>query len=323
MIQKIRRRVLVAGALAASGLFGAEANSAARTGNLSIALVLKSIKDPYAVAMADAARNYQKHYPYPFDLVIRGTATEIDAARQQQIVNDLIDAQMSAIVLAPVDSKSLVPAATRAVRAGIITIAIDNPLDTTAFDAAGLSIPFVGPDNRRGAKMVGDYLAKKLRPGDQVGIIEGVSSDRNSQQRIEGYTDAMNAASMKIVAVDAGDWDYGKGKIAASRMLAQYPLMRALMCANDNMALGAVDAVRDARRAGRLYITGYNNFKEIQPLLDDGSILATVDQFPARQAVFGLDVALSALVGQRKQQDLSSFIETPLQLVVSKAANRE
>jgi ribose transport system substrate-binding protein len=102
-------------------------------------------------------------------------------------------------------------------------------------------------------------------------------------------------------------------------MLAQHPRLRGLLCGNDNMATGAVDAVRNAHRTGSVYITGYNNNPAIKPLLDSGRILATVDQFAARQAVFGVDVALKALTEQTRQQDLSPFIETPLQLVRSGA----
>ena len=122
----------------------------------------------------------------------------------------------------------------------------------------------------------------------------------------------MQAAHVSIVAVEAGDWEYSKGKFAASTILARKPEIRALLCANDNMAMGAVDAVREAGRTGTVFVTGYNNSDAIQPLLKDGRILATVDQFAAKQAVYGVDVALQALLQQRKQDELSASIETPV-----------
>jgi ribose transport system substrate-binding protein len=127
----------------------------------------------------------------------------------------------------------------------------------------------------------------------------------------------MDAAGMKVVAVAPGDYTYAKGKAAAATMLAQHPKLRALLCANDNMATGAVDAVRLAHRTGSVYITGYNNNPDIRPLLNSGKILATVDQFAARQAVFGIDVALKALTEMTRQEDLTPLVETPLQLVKS------
>jgi ribose transport system substrate-binding protein len=319
MVQKTRRRVLMAGVLAASGLAVSKIAEALPNGKLTIALVLKSLADPFTVAMSSAAENYQKHFASQFDLDVLGTATELDTATQIRIVDDLVGAHTSAIVLAPTDSKTLVPAVIRAINAGVIVIAIDNPLDEADLDAAHLQVPFVGPDNRKGAEMVANYLATKLNRGDQVGIIEGLTRDRNSQQRTEGFRSAMDAAGMKVVAVAPGDYAYAKGEAAAATMLAQHPQLRALLCGNDNMATGAVDAVRNEHRTGSVYITGYNNNPAITPLLNTGRILATVDQFAARQAVFGVDVALKALTEQTRQQDLSPFIETPLQLVKSGA----
>jgi ribose transport system substrate-binding protein len=315
MVQKTRRRVLMAGVLAASGLAVSKIAEAIPNGKFTIALVLKSLADPFTVAMSSAAENYQKHFASQFDLNVLGTATELDTATQIRIVDDLIDAHTDAIVLAPTDSKALVPSVVRAINAGVIVIAIDNPLDEAALDAAHLAVPFVGPDNRKGAEMVASYLATKLNRGDEVGVIEGLTRDRNAQQRTEGFRSAMDAAGMKVVAIASGDYIYSKGEAAAATMLAQHPQLRALLCGNDNMATGAVDAVRNAHRTGSVYITGYNNIPAIKPLLDTGRILATVDQFAARQAVFGVDVALKALTEETRQQDLSPFIETPLQLV--------
>jgi ribose transport system substrate-binding protein len=317
MIQTMRRRVLLAGALAAAGVTGAARVEAAQPGKLKIALVLKSLVDPFTVAMADAAQNYQQHYASQFGLTIRGTAKETDTAAQIQMVDAMIKAKMNAIVVAPTDSRALTAVMARGVKAGIIMITIDNPLDDATQAAARISVPFVGPNNRKGAAQVGQYLAQKLKAGDQVGIIEGISVDRNAQQRTAGARDAMTAAGVEVVAVQAGDWEYGKGRDIASKMLNDHSQIRALLCGNDNMAMGAVDAIRDAGRSGAVYVTGYNAIEAIKPLLADGRVLASMNQFADRQAIFGIDVALKAVTEQRKQNELSSVIETPLQLVTA------
>lgn len=322
MVQRTRRRVLMAGMFVAAGLTKSRMVNAlpgGTNGKLTIALVLKSLADPFSVAMQSAAQNYQKHFSSQFDLTVVGTTTELDTPSQIRLVEQLIGARTSAIVLAPTDSKALVPVVARAIGTGTIVVAIDNPLDQGALEAAHIAVPFIGPDNVKGARTIGDYLATKLKAGDEVAIIEGLASDRNSQQRTGGFKDAMNAAGIRIVAVEPGDWGYNKGKAVATTLLAQHPRIRALICANDNMATGAVDAVRNAHRTGNVYITGYNNDPAIKALLDTGRMLATVDQFPARQAVFGVDVALKALTEMTRQQDLTPYVETPLQLVTSPA----
>ncbi|MGF6651277.1 ribose transport system substrate-binding protein [Paraburkholderia youngii] len=323
MTQNMRRRVLLAGALAATGLTGvarfaddahAQVPPAAKP---KIALVLKSMSDPFTVAMVDAARNYQQHFSSQFSLTIRGTATQTDTAAQIRMVDEMIRAKMNAIVIAPTDSKALIPVIARAIKAGIITITIDNPLDDAAQAAAGISVPFVGPNNRSGAKQVGQYLATRLKPGDQVGIIEGISVSSNAQQRTAGSRDAMDAAKVQVVAVESGNWEYGRGRDVAAKMLAEHPQLRALLCGNDNMAMGAVDAIRDAGRGGGVYVTGYDAIDAIKPLLADGRVLATMNQFADRQTVFGIDFALKAVTERRKQRELSRVIETPLQLVTA------
>ncbi len=317
MTQGMRRRVLIAGALAAAGLTRAAGAATVEGGTPKIALVLKSLNDPFTVAMANAAKNYQLHYASQFALTVRGTATETDTAGQIRIVEDLIKAKMNAIVIAPSGSKALTAVVARAIKAGIIVVSIDNPLDDALQDAAKISVPFVGPDNRKGATLVANYLTERLQAGDQVGIIEGISADRNAQERTAGYKEVMSTAGMQVVATQAADWEYGKGRDVATKMLGQHPQIRGLLCANDNMAMGAADAVRDAGRTGGIYITGYNAIEAIKPLLADGRVLATVNQFADRQAVFGMDVALKAVTEQRKQRELSRTIETPLQLVTA------
>ncbi|WP_233834101.1 substrate-binding domain-containing protein [Paraburkholderia sp. ZP32-5] len=321
MTRNLRRRVLFASALSATGLAGLSlftGNTQAEVlpgTQLKIALVLKATTDPFTVSMLDAARNYQQHFASQFSLTTRITTKQTDTATQIRMVDEMIKAKMNAIVIAPTDSKALIPVIARGIKAGIIMIAIDSPLDAAAQDAAGISVPFVGPNNRKGARQVGDYLAARLKPGDQVGIIEGNSASGNAQERTAGSRDAMEAVNVQVVAVASGNWDYGKGRDAAAKMLADHPKVRALLCGNDNMAMGAVDAIRDAGKGGSVYVTGYNAIDAIKPLLADGSVLATMNQFPDRQAVFGIDVALKAVTEQRKQQELSKVIETPLQLV--------
>ncbi|WP_321795509.1 substrate-binding domain-containing protein [Caballeronia sp. J97] len=314
MTSLVRRRLLAACALSACALVRA-GDARAASDKATVALVMKSLDDPFVVSMIDGARNYQRHYASQLDLTTNGTLTDNDVAGQIHIVETLIDAKVDAIVIAPADSKALLPVTAKAIAAGIIVIAIDNPFDEAAQDAAHVTIPFVGPDSRRGAKLVGAYLGSKLKAGDEVGIIEGPPNDLNAQQRTLGFTDAMNAAGMRVAGTDSGDWTRASGKAIALQMLYAHPDLRGLLCANDNIAMGAIEAVRIAGKTGRVLVTGYNNIDAVQPMLDDGRLLATVEQFGARQAVFGVDVAVKALLERRRQRDLSPYMETPVQLV--------
>ena len=317
MKQIIRRRILVAGvAMAAATMLPLGAQ--AQDHKPKVALVMKSLANEFFLTMEDGAKDYQKQHPADFDLISNGIKNETDTSAQIRIVEQMIVSKVDAIVIAPADSKAMVPVIKKAVDAGIIVVNIDNRLDPDVVKSKDIKVPFVGPDNRKGAKLVGDYLAKQLKAGDEVGIIEGVSTTTNAQQRTAGFKDAMTAVNAKIVSVQSGEWEIDKGNAVASAMLNEYPNIKALLAGNDNMAIGAVSAVRAAGRAGKVQVVGYDNIAAIKPMLADGRVLATADQFAAKQAVFGIDTALKAIHDHKKQNDLSDIVETPVELVVKK-----
>ncbi|MBV8262134.1 MAG: sugar ABC transporter substrate-binding protein [Paraburkholderia sp.] len=317
MNSRIRRRILLAtAALATTAVTGTLPLAArAQARKPKVALVMKSLANEFFLTMENGAKDYQKHNAADFDLITNGIKNETDTAAQIQIVEQMIVSKVDAIVLAPADSKALVPVVKKAVDAGIIVVNIDNKLDSDVLKSKDLNVPFVGPDNRKGARLVGDYLAKRLKSGDPVAIVEGVSTTTNAQQRTAGFKDAMQAVGAKIVSTQSGEWEIDKGNAVAAAMLNEYPDIKALLCGNDNMAIGAVSAVRAAGKQGKVYVVGYDNIGAIKPMLKDGRVLATADQFAAKQAVFGIDTALKALKEHKKQSELSGIVETPVVLV--------
>lgn len=313
------RRRLIAAATAFVALatvpFGATEAVAQAPKKPKVALVMKSLANEFFLTMENGAKDYQKHSADRFDLITNGIKNETDTAAQINIVEQMINSKVDAIVVAPADSKALVPVVKKAVDAGIIVVNIDNRLDPDVVKSKNLNVPFVGPDNRQGAEKVGDYLGKQLKSGEEVGIIEGVSTTTNAQQRTAGFKDAMQKVGAKVDSVQSGEWEIDKGNAIASAMLNQYPNLKALLCGNDNMAIGAVSAVRAAGKQGKVYVVGYDNIGAIRPMLKDGRVLATADQYAAKQAVFGIDVALKAIDERKKQPDLSQVVETPVDLV--------
>lgn len=276
---------------------------------------MKSLANEFFLTMEDGAKAYQKEHSADFDLISNGIKDETDTAGQTRIVEQMILAKVNALVIAPSDSKAMVPVIKKAVDAGITVINIDNQLDPQIVKSKNISVPFVGPDNRKGARLVGEYLAKQLKAGDEVGIIEGVSTTTNAQQRTAGFKDAMDAAQIKVVSLQSGDWEIDKGNKVAASILSEYPDVKALLAGNDSMAVGAVSAVRAAGKAGQVQVVGYDNINAIKPMLKDGRVLATADQFAAKQAVFGIETALKILKGEKVDSGVNGVIETPVELV--------
>ena len=222
-------------------------------GKPKIALVMKSLANEFFSTMADGAKKHQAANAGAYELLVNGIKNETDLAEQVSLVEQMIARRVNAIVIAPADSKALVTVLKRAKEAGILVINIDNKLDAEVLKQAGLTVPFVGPDNRAGARKVGEALAKQLKAGDKVAIIEGIPTAFNGQQRRLGFEDAMKAAGMNIVSVQSGSWEMEKANNVAAAMLSEHADLKAILCANDNMALGAVAAVQAPARPARCW----------------------------------------------------------------------
>jgi ribose transport system substrate-binding protein len=280
-------------------------------GKPKIALVMKSLANDFFSTMADGARKHHEARADAYDLIVNGIKNETDLAEQVNLVEQMIARQVNAVVIAPADSKAMVTVLKRAKDAGILVVNIDNKLDADVLKSAGLSVPFVGPDNRAGARKVGDALAQKLKAGDKVAIIEGIPTAFNGQQRRLGFEDAMKAAGMSIVSVQSGNWEMEKANGVASAMLSEHADLKALLCGNDNMALGAVAAVQTAGKSGQVLVVGFDNIKAVQPMLQDGRIVATADQHADQLATFGIEAALKILKGEAQPADQT----TPVDLI--------
>jgi len=308
-----RRSVQTAAAIAVLGSL--LASPAWAQDKPKVALVMKSLANEFFRTMEDGAKAHQKAHAGEYTLVANGIKNETDTAEQIKMVEQAVAQKASAIVLAPADSKALVPAVKNAIDKGVLVVNIDNRLDAAALKEKNINVPFVGPDNRAGAKLVGDYLAKHLKAGDKVGIVEGVSTTFNAQQRTLGYQDAMKAAGMNVVGVQSGQWEIEKGNTVAAGMLREHPDLTALLAGNDSMALGVVAAVKAAGKTGKVQVVGYDNIQAIKPMLADGRVLATADQYAAKQAVFGIELALKALAAKTPQAQLPAEVKTDVVLV--------
>ncbi|HEV7927851.1 MAG TPA: sugar ABC transporter substrate-binding protein [Verrucomicrobiae bacterium] len=297
------------------GLNGACNKSATTTesksepGKPKVALIMKSLANEFFSTMAEGAKRHQAAHAGEYDLLVNGIKNETDLAEQANLVEQMIAQHVSAIVIAPADSKAMVTVLKRARQAGILVVNIDNKLDADVLQQADLNVPFVGPDNRAGARKVGEALAKQLKPGDNVAIIEGVPTAFNSQQRRLGFEDAMKAAGANIVSVQSGRWEMEPANNVAAAMLNEHPDLKAILCANDNMALGAVSAIQAAGKTGRVLVVGFDDISALRPLLDKGQVVATADQHGDRLAVFGIEAALKILKGEAPPADQTTTVD--------------
>lgn len=304
-------RWLWGGLLACSLATGVQAATPPKVG-----LVLKAMQNEFFVEMAHGAQAYVAAHPNQLQLQVAGVQKEVDVSGQEAIIKQMIEAKVDALIVVPTDSVAMLPILITAINSGILVINMDNKLDDRALVLEEVNIPFVGPSNFAGARSVGEYVAHALPPDSKVGLIEGPPGAINSRARSDGFRAAMRTAHMTIVGIRSGYWDEDLGYAAVADLLRAEPDVKALLCGNDNMAIGAVRAVAEAGLQGKVLIGGYDHIPGIRPYIDDGRVLATADQYPGKQAQYALDLALKALAQNMKQADLPGIVQTPVELVV-------
>lgn len=292
-----------------------ETETAGSTGKPEVALIMKSLANEFFKTMAGGAETYQAENADQFDLIVNGIQNETDLAQQVALVEQMVARGVDAIVIAPADSKALVPALKQAQNSGVVVINIDNKLDEAVLADAAIEVPFVGPDNREGAKKVGGALAKELKEGAKVAILEGVPTAFNAQQRRAGFEDAMKEAGAEVVTVQSAQWEMEKADSVTSAILTSHPELDAILASNDSMALGAASAVRAANKLEQVKIVGFDNISAVRGMIRDGAILATADQHGDQLAVFGIEAALAAIEGGETPADK----KTPVDLVTKES----
>ena len=279
-----------------------------------VALIMKSLANEYFINMMEGAKAHQLENAEKYELIVNGTKNESDLAQQVSLVEQMMAAQVDILVLAPVNSKGMLPVVKRAIDQGIVVVNIDNRFDQDLLQQMDMSVPFVGPADREGAKLVGQEVAKYLKAGDEVAIIGGLPGAYNAQQRQAGFEDAMAESGLNIISIQSADWESAKSATVAAAILSEKPNLKALLCSNDSMALGAVAAVRQAGRTDDVLVVGFDNLSAANDLVQSGELLATIDQHGDELAVYGIEYALQIL----HSGIIPENIITPVDLIVAK-----
>ncbi len=275
-----------------------------------VALVMKALSNPFFTTMESGAKQYAQREKIPLEVF--GTERETDVDRQIGIVENLISRGYGAIVIAPADSKKLVPICAKALEKNIVVVNIDNPLHKETMAQHGLSIPFVGSDNHTGAKLVGDYIKRKLNGRGRVIVIEGIRGVENADQRMAGFIEAVTKDSaISVVATGSANWHTDEALSLTVDLLRLHDHVDAILCANDKMALGALQALDLMDLTGKILIGAYDNIEEVRNEMLNGRIQATVEQHPELMGQYGVQLAWQALNGNK----IPKYKSTPLDLV--------
>lgn len=296
------KKLLLAGvALAAIGAMTGSAHAA-------YALVMKGpgAGNPFWAAVEAGAK--AKGEELGAEVVVVAPPAETDVQAQVTQVEDLIAQGMEGIALAPTDPGALAPVVDAAQAAGIPVVFVD-----TLGNNEGIT--FIGTNNEVGAALAAQYMCDNLPEGAEVAILQGVMAHSTAQFRANGAKSGLEACGLNVVAEQTAEWDRAKGLSVTENILAGNPNIKGIFGSNDNMALGAVEALKAAARDD-VMVVGFDANPDAAAAVIAGDMAATVAQAPGNMGGF----AIQALVDLKNGETLEDWIDTGTVLVTSENA---
>ncbi|MEG1834840.1 MAG: D-allose transporter substrate-binding protein [Oscillospiraceae bacterium] len=242
------------------------------------AIILKPLSNDFWATMKAGIEKQAKELGVTVDIF--AAQSEDDTEGQLKILENCISKGYKSIGVAPLSPTNLVNGIVEANKKGIYIMNIDEKVDMeTLKNAGGSVIAFATTDNEKVGQKGADYIIKQLSSGGDVAIIEGKAGNASGEARKLGATSAFTAnSSFKIVASQPADWDRQKALDTAASMIQKYPNLKAIYCCNDTMALGALQAVKNANKLGKIIVVGTDGAAEALESVKAGELSATVAQ---------------------------------------------
>ncbi|MFZ9408130.1 MAG: substrate-binding domain-containing protein [Burkholderiaceae bacterium] len=262
-----------------------------------IGLITPSLTSPFFKAIEQGAQAAAQEFG--LKLEVRGLAQEYSVEQQIDQVKAMTDAKVDAIVIAPIDSKRLVPELNKASVAGLRIIIVDDPLDPEALRQAGMAPPpFIGVDNQKAAHAAARALIEDVKMPTEAAILEGVRGADNAIKRLAGAKKALGEhPSIRLVTTESANWREDQGYDTAKKIFARHPQVKLVFASNDAMALGVLKFLQDTRRTD-VRVGGYDALPEALAQIKAGRLAVTVDQQAERQGYLGVTYALRLLEGK-------------------------
>jgi inositol transport system substrate-binding protein len=276
----------------------------------TIGFAAKSFQDPFTSWQAQTVKKFAKESYPNFDLKLLDS--EMAVEKQTNLVENFISQKVDLIIVQPLDAQALIPAIDKAyaLQPPIPVINLALKID----DKNSISLE---SDPILEGKLIGDYAAKNLPQGAKVAILEGEPGNLAAASRQKGIMQGLKARpDIKVIADLTSNWRRDKAMAITEDWLQAYPQIDAILCHNDDSALGAIEALKGAGKAGKVMVLGVDGLPEALKAIEEGSMAGTVVQQVVDQAKTTLEVAAKLLKGEKVER----HIQIPGELV-SKANN--
>lgn len=276
---------------------------------LQIGFIPKTLNKAYYTEMEKGIKKASEQLNV--DLVCEAPEYESDFEKQRIIIEKMISKKVDAILIAPSSSKEIAVSIKKANDAGIPVILLDTKIDNAIAKSEGIKIAtFIGSDNYNGGKIAAEYIIKKLNGNGKIAILEGIKGQESSDTRISGFKDEIaTSPNIQIVALDTANWDKNQGYSIFKSMLASNPDIKGLFAADDVMALGAIKAIEEAGKTGKITVLGFNNSIDAQKAIKEGKLDGSVAQYPAEMGKLAVAKAVELIKGGSIETNIPTRVE--------------
>ena len=297
----ISLRKFLFGATAVATAFAVSASAGAADKPVYCVL-LKTLSNPFWGAMEKGIKDGASAAGVEYFM----QAVESDQATEPQLntCNTMLQRKPVVMITAAINSTILLPCLKQANDAGIPVVDLDANLDHAIAAKAGVKIAFtISSDNVAAGKQGADWLAGKLGKDAKgpVLVIEGLPGNPTGQKRAQGFRDeiAKAAPGLKVVASLPGDWDRQKAANITNSTLTRNPDLVVIFCANDTMALGAVEAAYAAGKGAQITIIGVDGNVDAVKSIKAGRLNASVAQLPYLVGKQAVEKAKAVVAGEK------------------------
>jgi ribose transport system substrate-binding protein len=275
----------------------------------TVALVLKTLNHPFFVDMRRGAQEAADRLGVT--LQVQAAEREIDVEKQMQIVENLIQTGIQALVITPSGSREIVSALVKAKDAKVPILVVDTRVDAKAAAAAGVRTEtFIGSDNYEGGRLAGDHLVKVSGGKGLVAILEGIPGHETGDSRLRGFRDAVKASpGITIVASQPANWERDQGFNVFQNMLQAHPDIDSVFACSDLMALGAIEAIAAANKTGRIKVIGFDALDDAKKAIAAGTMEGSVAQFPTEMGRAAVENAVKVIRGEQIPADIKVKLE--------------
>jgi ribose transport system substrate-binding protein len=255
-------------------------------------LVLGDMSNPFFSTVGDAAKAAAKAAGN-VDLTVLGSNS---LEEQVKVVEDMISSKVDVIGVAPFDAQGITPTVEKANAAGIPVITVDETAAGGKVDA------YIATDNVQGGQLAGEWLVKAMGGKGKLAILEGGAGSSTNNARLEGLHGVIDKSDIKVVASLPADWARDKGLQVMNDILTANPDLNAVMAMNDEMGLGALQAIKAAGKEDQIKLISYNGALEAIKSVYDGGLAADVVQYPEEMGKLFTEWAVRIMNGEKPPQ---------------------